>query len=130
MKTKIFVKHFEFFIIISLYSGLFSKEPLFFAKKPATAFISWSSFNRASTHETKVEGNSKTTEFNDTWLVRPTHGWGWPAQIFLVWGQPIWAGQPRPLLILLVNAKIYVVAPNPKSSGMVNLGHHSKSLDP
>ena len=32
--------------------------------------------NRASTHETKVEGNSKTTEFNDTWLVRPTHGWG------------------------------------------------------
>ena len=35
-----------------------------------------SSINRASTHETKVEGNSKTTEFNDTWLVRPTHGWG------------------------------------------------------
>ena len=67
-------------------------------------------FNRASTHETKVGRNSKMTDFDQTLLVWPTHGWGWPPTTFLVWGHPCGRGSPTLGLILLVNPKFHVVA--------------------
>ena len=56
---------------------------------------------RASTHGTKVRRKAKITEFDETWLVLPIHGWDQLGRIFLSWGQPKWAGQPRPFLDLL-----------------------------
>ena len=51
------------------------------------------------------------TDFGETWLVRPTHGFGWPAKIFLVWGHPCGRGSPTLGLILLLMAKFHVTAP-------------------
>ena len=65
-----------------------------------------------STYETKVGRNSKMADFDETLLVWPTHGWGWPPRIFLVWGHSCGLGSPTLGLILLLNPKIHVVARN------------------
>ena len=43
-------------------------------------------------------------------MVWPTHGWGWPPKIYLVWGHPCGQSSPTLGLILLVTSKIFLTA--------------------
>ena len=59
--------------------------------------------------QTKRKGHVR--DFVETRVVWPTHGWGWPHKIFLVWGHPCGQGSSTLGLILLVTSKFFLTAP-------------------